>query len=130
MNPASHLREGLSVTLDKLKYHYGPPNAPQETPHVFVYYITIANHSDRRVKLLGRKWIISSKNGEKLVIEGDKIVGEEPDLSPGESFSYNSCHVSAADTSATGSFHGFDEDQNRVHTLIPRFAMRIPDLSS
>lgn len=130
MNPASHLLEGLSVTLDKLKYHYGGPNTPQDTPHVFVYYITIANHSNRRVKLLGRKWIISSKNGEKLVIEGDKIVGEEPDLAPGESFSYNSCHVSAADTSAMGSFHGFDEDQNRVHTLIPRFAMRIPDLSS
>jgi|TARA_B110000495_G_C23031844_1_gene614805 ApaG protein len=126
MNPSSHLLEGLSVTLDKLKYHYGGPN----TPHVFVYYITIANRSDRRVKLLGRKWIISSKNGEKLVIEGDKIVGQEPDLAPGESFSYNSCHVSAADTSAMGSFHGFDENQNRVHTLIPRFAMRIPDLSS
>lgn len=130
MNDSSQLLEGLSVTLDQLKYHYGGPNIPPETPHLFIYYLTIANHSDRRVKLLGRKWIISSQNGEKQVIEGDKIVGEEPDLAPGESFSYNSCHLSAFDTSAVGSFHGLDENRNRIHTLIPRFTMRIPDQSS
>jgi ApaG protein len=129
MNHSSQLLEGLSVTLDNLKYYYGGPNTPSNMPHVFVYYLTIANNSDRRVKLLGRKWIISTEDGEKLVIEGDKIVGEEPDLSPGDSFSYNSCHVSATDSSALGSFHGLDEHRNRIHTLIPRFAMRISDQS-
>ncbi len=130
MGEPSLLLKGLSVTLDKLEYHYGGQSASSETPHVFVYFITIANHSDRRVKLLGRKWIISSIGGEKLVVEGDKIVGEEPDLAPGESFSYNSFHMSAVDSWALGSFHGIDENQNRIHTLIPRFTMQIPDQSS
>jgi len=130
MSETSHLLEGLSVTLDKLKYHYDGQRARADTPHVFVYYLTIANRSDRHVILLGRKWIISSQDGETLVIEGDKIVGEEPDLAPGQSFSYNSCHVAAGDSSAVGSFHGLDEYQNRIHTLIPRFTMRIPDQSS
>jgi len=119
--------EGLKVTLDNLEYHYGGSGEAEETPHVFVYYITIDNQSKRRVKLLGRKWIISSPNGEKLVVEGDKIVGNEPDLAPGETFSYNSFHLSATDVSAIGSFHGIDEDGNRIHTRIPRFVMRIPD---
>lgn len=123
----SSLLVGLKVTLDNLEYHYGGPRVPEETPHVFVYYITIDNQSERRVKLLGRKWIISSPDGEKLVVEGDKIVGNEPDLAPGETFSYNSFHLSASDASAAGSFHGIDEDGNRIHTRIPRFAMRIPD---
>ncbi len=126
----SQLLDGLTVTLDKLEYHYGSFNAPQETPHVFVYFLTIDNRSDRRVKLLGRKWIVTSSNGEKLVIEGDKIVGKEPDLAPGESFSYNSFHISATEASAIGSFHGVDESGNRVHTRIPRFSMRLPDQSS
>lgn len=126
MSQSSKL-EGLNVTLDNLEYHYGGPSAPAETPHVFVYYLTIDNQSQRRVKLLGRKWIISSPTGEKLVVEGDKIVGAEPDLAPGETFSYNSFHLSATDASAIGSFHGIDEDGNRIHTRIPRFAMRIPD---
>ena len=63
MSQSSQL-EGLKVTLDNLEYHYGGAGAPEETPHVFVYYITIDNQSKRRVKLLGRKWIISSPNGE------------------------------------------------------------------
>lgn len=126
MNQSSQL-EGPKVRLDNLEYHYGGPSAPEETPHVFIYYITIDNQSQRHVKLLGRKWIISSPNGEKLVVEGDKIVGAEPDLAPGESFSYNSFHLSATDASAIGSFHGIDEDGNRIHTRIPRFAMRVPD---
>jgi len=126
MNQSTQLK-GLKVRLDNLEYHYGGPSAPEETPHVFVYYITIDNQSQRRVKLLGRKWIISSPNGEKLVVEGDKIVGAEPDLAPGETFSYNSFHLSATDASAIGSFHGIDEDGNHIHTRIPRFAMRIPD---
>ena len=122
--------DGLEVSLDKLEYHYGGAGAPPETPHVFVYYLTIANRSDRAITLLGRKWIITSDDGEKLVVEGDKIVGEEPNLSPGESFSYNSFHVSSGDSAAIGSFHGIDEYDNRIHTLIPRFVMRIPDQSS
>ena len=126
MSQSSQL-EGLKVTLDNLEYHYGGGGGAKETPHVFVYYITIDNQSKRRVKLLGRKWIISSPNGEKLVVEGDKIVGNEPDLAPGETFSYNSFHLSATDASAIGSFHGIDEDGNRIHTRIPRFVMCIPD---
>ncbi|OUW18346.1 MAG: magnesium transporter [Opitutales bacterium TMED158] len=127
--PKSELLDGLGVTLDKLDYHYGS-GAPASASHVFVYHLTIANRSERRIKLLGRKWIISSIDGEKQVIEGDKIVGEEPDLAPGESFSYNSFHASGDDCAAIGSFHGIDEYDNRIHTLIPRIAMRVPDQSS
>jgi len=130
MSQQSLALDWLKVTLDKLKYHYGSFGTPDETPHIFVYYLTISNHSDRRVKLLGRKWIIYKPNGEKMVIEGDKIVGKEPDLVPGETFSYNSFHVSATDASAMGSFHGVDGDGMRVHVQIPRFSMRIPEQSS
>ncbi len=130
MSQQSLALDGLKVTLDKLEYHYGSFGTPDETPHIFVYYLTISNHSDRRVKLLGRKWIIYKPEGEKMVIEGDKIVGKEPDLAPGETFSYNSFHASETDASAMGSFHGVDEDGTRIHVPIPRFSMRIPEQSS
>ena len=130
MSQQSLRLDGLKVTLDKLEYHYGSFGAPAETPHIFVYYLTISNHSDRRVKLLGRKWIIYKPNGDKMVIEGDKIVGKEPYLVPRESFSYNSFHVSATDASAMGSFHGMDDDGMRIYVQIPRFSMRIPEQSS
>lgn len=118
---------GLTVHLDDLRYQLGGANVPPETPHVFVYFITIHNTSDRRVKLLGRKWVIKDEDGETLVVEGDKIVGEEPDLLPGEKFSYNSFHIGSCNAVAFGSFHGRDESGKRVHCLIPPFQLTIPE---
>lgn len=117
---------GLKVVLDRLEFRTGGPQAPAETPFVFVYYLTIKNNSDRRVLLLGRKWIVHEPGRGRKVIEGDKIVGETPDLQPGESFSYNSFHITADSATVEGSFHGVDEHGNRVHVRIPRFALRVP----
>lgn len=119
--------EGLNVILDDLRYQFGGPNVPPETPHVFIYFITIENRSDRAVTLLGRKWIIQDAEGETLVVEGDKIVGEEPELMPGERFSYNSFHIGSCDAVAWGSFHGRDEFGEKIHCLIPRFELTIPE---
>lgn len=123
--PSEELK-GLTVRLDDLRYQYGGPNVPPETPHVFIYFITIANDSERAVTLLGRKWIIQDANGETIVVEGDKIVGEEPELAPGERFSYNSFHIGSCDAEAWGSFHGIDAFGNNIHCLIPRFEMKVP----
>ena len=117
---------GLSVTLDRLDYRTGGGNVPEDTPHVFVYHLTIWNRSDRRVLLLGRKWIVEGSDGDRLIVEGDKIVGHTPDLAPGEHFSYNSFHLTASDARAEGSFHGVDGDGTRVHVRIPPFRMEIP----
>ncbi|MBD5780374.1 ApaG domain [Pelagicoccus sp. NFK12] len=125
-SPSEEL-DGLVVTLDDLRYQYGGPNVPSETPHVFIYFITIENQSDRTVTLLGRKWIIHDEEGETLVVEGDKIVGEEPELVPGERFSYNSFHIGSCNATARGSFHGQDEFGNKIHCLIPPFELTIPE---
>lgn len=126
-NSSSEQLDGLVVNLDDLRYQHGGPNVPPETPHVFIYFLTIENRSNRAVKLLGRKWIIQDAEGETLVVEGDKIVGEEPDLQPGQRFSYNSFHIGSCDAEAWGSFHGRDEYGDKIHCLIPRFEMNIPE---
>jgi ApaG protein len=117
---------GLTVQLDKLVYRFGGSELPEDRPHAFIYYLTIRNESDRTVVLLGRKWIIENADGTRLVVEGDKIVGETPKLAPGEHFSYNSCHVAHTDSRAFGSFHGLDEYGDRIFVRIPSFDMTIP----
>ena len=93
---------GLTARLDKLCYHHGGASLPPDKPHAFVYHITISNASERVVTLLGRKWVVLHADGTRLVVEGDKIVGETPRLAPGEQFSYNSYHVTGLDASGTG----------------------------
>ena len=61
------------------------------------------------------------------VVEGDKIVGETPIIEPGKSFSYNSYHVTHLSAEASGSFHGFDQFDQKVYVRIKPFRLDIPD---
>ena len=125
--PASALLPGLRASLDNLIYHRGGSSLPADTPHAFVYFITIHNASDRTVTLLGRKWVVEYASGHRRVIEGDRIVGETPRLAPGESFSYNSYHVTGEPASALGSFHGVDERGGKVHVTVGPFQLSPPE---
>lgn len=117
---------GLNARLDKLAYYHGGPSLPADKPHAFVYFITIHNGSDRTVTLLGRKWVVLHEDGSRLVIEGDRIVGETPRLAPGEDFSYNSYHVTGCSATAQGAFHGVDEHGARIHVVLAPFEMIVP----
>ncbi len=114
----------LTVKLDQLIYQYDPVRYSTKTPHAFIYYLTIENNSQTRVILTGRKWIVEYEDGETQVIEGDQIVGKSPTLYPGDSFSYNSFHLTDRDAMAFGSFHGIDEHGNKVFTRIPAFELK------
>ena len=70
--------------------------------------------------------MVVDADGNRLIVEGDKIVGHTPDLAPGEHFSYNSFHLTTTHARAEGSFHGVDTHGNRVHVRIPPFELTIP----
>lgn len=123
---ASHELPGLTARLDKLVYHHGGKCLPADQPHAFVYFITIQNSTEHTVRLLGRKWVIKRDDGTCQVIEGDGIVGETPVLPPGESFSYNSYHVTSGDATVQGCFHGADETGRAVHARLAAFALCVP----
>ena len=60
------------------------------------------------------------------MVEGEKIVGESPIIPSGETFSYNSYHVTHLSAEAYGSFHGTDEFKNRIHINMKPFRLNIP----
>ena len=117
--------------MDKLVHNLADFSSSEaeagETSHAFIYFLSIHNMSDRSITLLGRKWVIQNADGTTTVVEGDKIVGETPTLAPGETFSYNSYHVTRQEASATGSFHGVDEFEQKIHVRIPEFRLKIPE---
>jgi len=116
---------GLHVTVDRVVYvpHL---EAPVDRPCPFVYFITIHNDSPSTVTIRGRKWVVTDTNDQRIVVEGDGVVGKFPKLATGEKFSYNSYHTIGADSVAEGSFFGVTDDGNRVFTRIPAFEMRVP----
>ena len=114
---------GLKAKLDKLVYFHDTDGQPSDAPHTFIYFITISNLSETTVTLKGRRWVLEEEGGHQRVIEGEGIVGKDPKLAPGDTFSYNSHHMTHGNCLATGSFHGVDRDDNAIWVRIPKFEM-------
>ena len=115
----------LRVIIDKIVY-VPALEAPPDRPYPFVYFITIDNQSAETVTIRGRKWVITDQAGQKIVVEGDGVVGEFPRLRPGERFSYNSYHVIGSDSVAEGAFIGLTDEGLPFVVRIPQFKMEVP----
>jgi ApaG protein len=118
---------GLWVSVDRVEYN-PHEEGTQDRPYGFIYHITIHNDSPRVVTIKGRKWVVTNADNQKLVIEGNGVVGECPRLTPGTQFHYQSYHLIASDSVAEGSYLGQVEDGERVFTRIPSFKMEVPSI--
>lgn len=94
----------------------------EETPYVFGYRIRIANLSDIPCTLRTRRWVIIDADGDQRVVEGDKVVGKEPRLLPGEQFEYTSyCPLATPWGTMEGSFGFQSDDGSRFPVIVGRF---------
>ena len=112
--------------MDRVEYR-PEVEAPANRPYAFAYFITIRNDSEETVTIKGRKWVVTDANGQRVVVEGDGVVGQFPRLRKGEKFSYHSHHVIGMDSFAEGAYIGMTEEGEAVITRIPRFEMRVPE---
>jgi ApaG protein len=95
--------------------------------HVFVYTITIANEGKTAARLLGRHWIITDGDGNTQEIRGEGVVGEQPQLQPGENFRYTSFAViNTPIGSMLGSYQMISEDGQLFDAEIPTFLLANP----
>lgn len=63
---------------------------PKAERFLFSYRISITNRSDATVQLQRRHWWISDSLGAPREVEGPGVVGEQPVLAPGATFTYSS----------------------------------------
>ena len=63
---------------------------PDDNKYYFLYTVLIKNNSKKRAKLLSRHWIIKDDNGKVQDVKGEGVIGEQPDIRPGEEFQYTS----------------------------------------
>jgi ApaG protein len=65
-------------------------SSPKDNYYFWSYTIDIANHGSETVQLKTRHWRITDALGRLQEVKGPGVVGEEPVLTPGESFEYTS----------------------------------------
>ena len=112
---------------DKIKIYPRPEYRPEESKpekkqFVFSYDIRIENRSDITVKLLRRKWTIINSENEVHEVDGEGVVGLQPDIKPNETFIYSSwCPLNSSWGTMEGSYLLIDEENKQFEVSIPRF---------
>ena len=96
--------------------------------YIYTYRITIENHSPENAQLLRRYWYIRDGAGEEDYVFGEGVVGKQPIISQGESYSYISgCPLVTPTGNMRGHYHMASDSGKRFDIKIPLFFLR-PDL--
>jgi ApaG protein len=100
---------------------------PDQEQYVFAYTITIENHGDRRAQLISRHWVITDDRQSVQEVRGLGVIGEQPVLEPGASFTYTSgCTLSTPIGTMKGSYQFLNANGDQFNATIPEFVLAIP----
>ncbi|MFZ5785895.1 MAG: Co2+/Mg2+ efflux protein ApaG [Acidobacteriota bacterium] len=93
----------------------------------FAYTVTISNLGPEPAKLLSRHWVITDGIGRVEEVRGPGVVGEQPDLAPGQSFQYTSaCPLGTPVGTMHGTYQMVRPTGARFDAAIPQFSLAMP----
>jgi ApaG protein len=91
------------------------------------YTVEIVNKGDEIVTLRNRHWKITDGNGKLHEVRGEGVVGEQPCLTPGGSFTYTSgCPLETPQGIMVGTYEMENVDGERFLIDIPAFSLDMP----
>jgi len=123
MNEQSRHKISIEVETNYIEGQSEPDNER----YVFSYTITIRNKGEIPAQLLSRHWIITDANGNTQEVRGEGVVGEQPNLNPGEGFQYTSGTMIATPVGCMrGSYQMVAENGDQFDADIPSFTLSIP----
>ncbi len=107
--------------------NYLPEQTLPQQRYVYSYTITIANEGDEAAQLISRHWYIRDARDKLQEVQGIGVVGEQPNLAPGESFTYTSGVVLETETGIMqGTYQMRAESGSMFDAEIPAFALVPP----
>jgi ApaG protein len=117
---------GIEVSVEP--FYLPERSDPSEGRYVWAYRITIDNQSLEPVKLVSRYWHITDASGRVEEVSGEGVVGEQPELDPGDSYQYTSgCPLSTSSGMMVGRYTMRAEDGRMFDVDIPAFSLDLPD---
>lgn len=119
------ITQGIRVSVTT---QYVPEqSSPKAQRYVFAYTIRIANEGSAPAQLKSRHWVITDGNGKIEEVRGPGVVGQQPNLKPGEQFEYTSgCVLSTPRGQMQGSYQMHRSDGSRFEAEIAAFALALP----
>lgn len=94
---------------------------------VWAYQVEIVNLSPSPVQLVARRWLITDARGHTEEVRGSGVVGEQPTIQPGDSYSYASgCPLGTPSGSMVGGYSMIDDLGRIFEAAIPAFSLDVP----
>ena len=94
---------------------------------VWAYQVEIVNLSPSPVQLISRHWIITDAHGRVEEVSGPGVVGDQPVIAPGGSYSYASgCPLPTPSGSMVGTYAMTDGAGRVFEAAIPAFSLDVP----
>jgi ApaG protein len=112
----------------EVESQYAPQHSePLQQQWIFHYTVRITNEGDEDVQLLSRHWIITDATDHTEEAKGPGVVGEHPNLAPGESFQYTSwCQLKTSTGVMRGTYQMVSKRGEHFDVEIAPFALHEP----
>ena len=122
---SSAVTDGIAVRV--ISQYLADQSSPEDARYVFAYTITIANEGASTAQLRTRHWVITDARGKVEEVRGDGVVGEQPRLSPGQSFQYTSgCVLQTSVGTMHGTYRMWRDDGSYFDATIAPFSLVSP----
>ncbi|MBV69821.1 MAG: Co2+/Mg2+ efflux protein ApaG [Myxococcales bacterium] len=82
-----------SVTINVTSRYVTERGEEDAAHYLYAYKVHIKNEGETAVKLLSRHWVITDSNEQIEEVWGPGVVGEQPLLGQGETFTYSSACI-------------------------------------
>ena len=114
-----------SIRVEVMSRHSPENSRPQQGEWVFQYTVRITNQGSETVQLLSRHWVITDAADHVEEVNGLGVVGEQPVLSPGESFKYSSwCPLKTPTGMMRGTYQMVRSDGSQFDIAIAPFGLK------
>ena len=116
------------ITIEVETQYVDDQSSPDESRYVFAYTVKISNQGDIPAKLINRHWIITDGDGGVEEVRGRGVVGEQPNIEPGNEYRYTSGTVLKTPVgSMEGSYGMQTENGELFDAKINAFSLAVPN---
>jgi ApaG protein len=119
------ITHGIQVTVEPRFLE--AESDPENGRFVWAYTVEILNLGVDTVQLRSRHWLITDATGQTEEVRGPGVIGEQPVLQPGESFTYTSgAPLTTPSGVMRGSYAMVTDKDAAIEVEIPAFPLDSP----
>ena len=116
-----------SIRITVKPFYLDDQSSPEDDHYVFAYQVKIENQGGETVQLRNRYWQITDGHGQQQEVRGEGVVGEQPVITPGDTFEYTSgTPLGTPSGIMVGSYEMVTSDGESFDAMVPAFSLDSP----